>query len=193
MTRQVQKRLHRALETQRPVEIIRSHIGKRAEKLSGLVLSVGTDWFAVAALSQAVYLDGWEVLRITDVRSVVPESKSATAYIERALDVLGPAPELPDALRFPAAKVPGSELLLEILAANALVGIHEEMKHPDALRVGSFVGRRGAKIGLRQIGSSGKWDAEVTAIKLSKITRVTVGGRYQDALARFGEPLPPLE
>ncbi len=193
MTRPVEKQLHRALETQRPVNIIRSRIGKRAERLSGLVASFGTGWFAVAALSQAVYLNGWEILRVADVSSVVPESKSATAYIERALAGLGAAPDVPDVLRFPTSGASERDVLLDVLAAHPLVGVHEEGKHPDAVRIGAFIGRRGAKIGLRQIGSSGKWDDEVTAIKLSKITRVTIGGRYQDALARFGESAPLLE
>jgi len=77
------------------------------------------------------------------------------------------------------------------LDAAPLVGVHEEGRSTGPVRIGRYAGLDRKHLKLHQIDAAGRWDAKVTSIRIPKVTRVTVGGRYQEALDRFGDPAPP--
>ena len=170
-----------------PVSVLRARL-RKSETIDGFVVDVGEHWVVVAATSQVVYLDGWEVLRIRDISEVVVAGKRARRYSDRALAALGTPPSKPTGLRVSLGG--WREVLCSVLESAPLVAVHSEKKHPGSLWVGHVLGYRGKKFGLQPIDSNGVWEEDDRSFTLAEISRVTIGGRYNDALQRFGDPRP---
>ncbi|WP_188508716.1 hypothetical protein [Conyzicola nivalis] len=161
---------------------------KKSETIDGYVVEVGEHWVVVAATSHVVYLDGWEVLRIRDISEVEVAGKQARRYSDRALASLGTPPSKPTGLS--VSHGGRKEVLRSALESAPIVSVHSEKKYPDSLWVGRVLGYRGEKFGLQPIDSNGVWEEHDRSFTLAEISRVTIGGRYNDALQKFGDPRP---
>jgi len=193
MSKSMRKLLNEAMVERIPVTITRAGLGRKADKIDCYVVEVGADWVVLASRSQVVYLDGWEVVRVKDVTAVTVETGDLRSYIQRALVNLGAPVVHPEGFRVSDDRT-AKETLLEMLASRYLVGFHLEEEDPQMRFIGEFTGYNKKWFGFRQVGSSGKWDVGDSLFRKSKVTRVTIGGRYQDALEMFGDPAPePLE
>ncbi|WP_411701214.1 hypothetical protein [Conyzicola sp.] len=187
MGKSIVKQLRTALADAEPVSVLRARLGK-SETIDGYIVDVGEHWVVVAATSQVVYLDGWEVLRIRDISEVEVAGKQARRYIDRALASLGTPPSKPTGLDV----VHGGwkEALRGVLESAPIVAVHSEKKYPDSVWVGHVLGYRGKKFGLQHIDANGVWEENDRSFTLAEISRVTIGGRYNDALREFGDPRP---
>jgi len=187
MGKSIVRALLKAHADSAPVSLLRAGLTK-GEPIDGYIVDVGDDWVVVAATAQSVYLDGWEVLRIRDVSKVNFANKEARRYIDRAVSLLGSPPAKPTGL-----DVAGSDwkdTLKGVLESAPIVAVYSEEKYPDALWVGGVLGHRGKKFGLQEIDANGEWEQVDRTFALAEISRVTIGGRYNDALERFGDPRP---
>jgi hypothetical protein len=190
MSKAVVKDLRLAMRTDWPVRIVRKRL-KKDDDIDGYVLQVGPDWVLLAALSQTVYLDGWEVVRISDINEVEFRSEESRRYIDRAVGELAADGRAPGELSVTSLGRSRATLRSMVKAAPLLT-FHCEARYPGEMYVGSVLSTGKKKLRVQFIDPSGEWDDYVRGFRLADVTRVSVGGRYNDALARFGDRRPEL-
>lgn len=182
---ELDEQLQRAAADQYPVRIARDHKWW-ASDVRGFVVSVGERWVVIQKLEDAVYFAGYEVLRRRDLTEV--EDNRENGYIERAVRVLGRPP-----VDF---GLPDSATTIDVLRAAAkhstLVNVYVEKIDEDALLIGHLAQHRNKKFDMQLIGPTGVWTTGTSSWRYKDVTRVTVGGRYDAALERFGDSRPAL-
>ncbi|KAF0835220.1 hypothetical protein C8E84_3097 [Ornithinibacter aureus] len=176
-------RLEEALRSQFPVRICRDQ-SWAPDDVPGFVVSLSDGWVAVQRLVDAVYVDGYDVVRIQDVTEV--EADGEGGYIERAVAGLG--------RREPRFHLPvgaAADAVLRAAAEHAaLVCVHLEAAEDYPLLVGRVVRFGTRKFDLQLIGPRGVWETDAARLWYRDVTRVGLGDRYSSALARFGDRAP---
>jgi hypothetical protein len=176
--------LQDAQTTQKAIRIVREHEWC-ADDLRGFVVGVSGGWAVLQALADAVYCDGYEILRVQDVTEVCDDSKEG--YVERAVAVLGrPVVDF----RLPA-EATTSEVLRAASDHAELISVHTEELDSDALAIGHLYDLGDRDFDLQLIDCEGQWQ-EPVRWPYDEVTRVTIGDRYASALARFGDPRPTV-
>lgn len=173
-------RLDDAAVSGRVVTIDRAELGESAQ---AVVLSRNDKWIAVQELSDGVHLDSVVLLRLRDVSAV---REDASGYYNRAIAVLG----VPRAVFLIDEDATARDLLVQAAGLHTLSAFAIGDEGEEALMIGRLhkVGRR--KVRLRFIYTDGTWDDHVDTWRYSQIASITIGGRYVDGLARFGDPCP---
>ena len=173
--------LREAERGQYPVEIERGDDWWQ-NWVHGFVVGVGECWVVLHKLADTVYCDGYELLRIADITGV--EADQEGGYIQRAVAGLGGRPEVDFHLPDDA----GTKDVLQAAAAHSsLIGVFLEAED-DAPVLFGHLGRLGArKFELQLINPRGVWTPGSTRWWYKDVTSVSVGGRYADALKRFGD------
>lgn len=180
--KKIARRLTSAQRDRQPVTIRRKHLD--VDETSGFVVAVAEDWVVLRDLVQTVYLDDLVFLRLDHVTKVEPHQDQA--YVSRAVAGLGePIKEFVCA---PDASI--SDLLGAIAERQEVVGVHLESSKGDWINFGRIRRIGNKRLDLQFIGRDGVWVDFVDAWKLKDITRLEVGGRYAQALDRFGDPIP---
>ncbi len=151
----------------------------------GCVLDIGPKFFLLALVSDRFWFDGFECLRIADVREIRPDPY--TAFAEAALKKRGE--RIPKTPRVSLAGI--EELLLSASRAFPLVTIHREQVDPDVCNIGRVVAMDRGRLSLLEINPAATWDTVPNAYRASEITRVDFGGDYENALHLVGGQ-PPL-
>jgi hypothetical protein len=151
----------------------------------GYVLDVGPDFFLVLVVGDDIHYDGFQAFRQQDVTSVDVPHRSHD-FVERALRLRRePRPNRP---RIELKTLP---LLLRSVARQfPLVTIHRERREPDVCWIGRAVSVSEHYVELLQITTNARWEGEPTKHRLSEITRVDVGCRYEDALYQVSQADP---
>jgi hypothetical protein len=149
-------------------------------RVRGHVLDIGPKFFLLALVSDCIWFDGFQCIRINDIGDV--ESDPYAAFTETALKKRGE--RIPRRPRVNVASV--EELLLSASRAFPLVTIHREQVDPDVCWIGRVLGVEKGRVLLREIGPDARWDEAPNAYRLSEITRVDFGGDYEDALHLVG-------
>jgi hypothetical protein len=75
-------------------------------------------------------------------------------------------------------------LLRSASFAFPLVTIHRESADPDVCHIGRVVSVTDKALTLHEVTPGATWDDGMSVYKLREITRVDVGGGYEEALAR---------
>lgn len=182
--RSVVAALRQAAREQYPVEIERGQDWWK-NWVCGFVVGVGERWVVLQVLANSVYLDGYDILRIADITGV--EADQEGGYIERAVAGLGGRPavdfNLPD-------HADTKDVLRAAADRSDLIGVFLEAEDDSPGLLG-HLGRLGAKkFELQLINPRGVWTPEPSRWRYKDVTSVSVGGRYADALHRFGEERP---
>ena len=148
----------------------------------GYVLEVGPNFFLLAVIdNDTLQFNGFSCIRLADVRNLEVPHKYA-AFIGAVLRKVGErAPRKPsvtltdigELLRFAARKFP-------------LVTIHRERIDPDVCQIGRVLDVNRRHVTMLEIGPGARWDAKTQSYRLSEITRVDFGGRYEHALHLIG-------
>ncbi|WP_286929928.1 MULTISPECIES: hypothetical protein [Aeromicrobium] len=156
------------------------------DTLFGYVVSVSKQWFAVQELNEAVFFDAYQVARTPDVVSV--EDDREAGYIERAVAALGRPP-----VDFRLPEEPSTADVLQAAAAHSELFVVCFEREPDQPTiVGNLLALREHDFSMQIINPRGVWVDGPTDWKYDDVTRVRSGGRYEAALARFGEKRPEL-
>ncbi|MES2951698.1 MAG: hypothetical protein V4858_24485 [Pseudomonadota bacterium] len=146
----------------------------------GYVAAVGPTFFLLTLVSDRLRFDGFECFRMADVRSV--RADPYAGFAEAALKKRG--------LRRPRKPKIDLDSVETILLTAAkvfpLVTIHLEKKDPDVCYIGSVRGVERGKVFLLGINPHAEWDSEPDKFRFSKITRISFGGDYEDALHAVG-------
>ena len=185
MSTRSRERLEAARADRRYVRLRRGITG--AHDLDGYVVDIGTKWVLLARVDPMVVLDGFVAVRIADVAKVAERTSSAH-FVRRALEIRGAWP--PDRA-VPALDLDGRRALLSSAGAQyPLITLHIEKSRPDACWIGAFHGFGGRQVGLVCVTTNARWEDDVTGFRVSDVTRVDVGGRYDGALGQVAGPPP---
>lgn len=155
-------------------------------KAHGYIQAVGPQFFLLAEIGDGGRLNGHECFRIADVKTL--EHDPYAAFAEAALKKrglkLGRAPRI---------DVSGIETIIRSAGkASPLVTIHVERIDPDVCYIGNVRDVDDRRLLLQEIGPGASWDHECTPYLLRHITRVGIGGEYEEALHLVGGPPPRL-
>lgn len=173
-------RLTSAHRDRRPVTIRRKHVD--LDTTSGFVVAITDQWIVLQDLVESVYLDAVAFLRLDHVtRVMVHENHS---YVGRAVAGLGvPLVEFD----CPPHSTVG-DLLRSVEQRAELVCIYLETRDDYRLLIGRILRIGEKRPDLHFIGRDGLWSRFAESWKLKDITRIEFGGRYIQALEKFGEP-----
>ncbi|VXC04150.1 hypothetical protein [Aeromicrobium sp. 9AM] len=179
----VVERLQTAQRKQFPVRVRRRKLVDHP--MYGYIVGVAKRWVVVQELQDAVYVDGYHVLRIKDITSV--KNDRDAEYVERAVSQLGRPT--------PGFTIPHDARTRDVLEAAArhapLIGVHGEQYEGEPLLIGKL-GRLGKKkLDLLFIDPRGRWEDSPRRWRYAEVTRVEIESRYISALERFGDPVPP--
>lgn len=149
-------------------------------KIRGYVMAMGAEFFLLALVSDRIWFDGFECFRIKDIRSV-----KADPYASFAEAVLKKRGEKRP--RKPKVDIESVEsILLTASKVFPLVTIHMEKKDPDACFIGAVHEVKNGKLSLLCITPLAKWESSPDMFPIKKITRISFGGDYEDALHIVG-------
>lgn len=164
-------------------------IRKGSDNIDAYVEVVGRRWTLLRAVDDNVYWGGFEFVRTKHVTKVKARSAELAEYSARATATWPDKPQLPSLQ--PDART--EDVLQAAQDSSALVTIHIELEDPGVCFIGKLTHFHDEWIELRQISPSGAWDDDdvTTGFTYKEITRVQIGDRYQEGLARFGDPYPP--
>ena len=148
--------------------------------VEGYVLAIGPQFFLLALVDD-VRFNGFQCLRISDVRGLQAPAKYA-AFVEAALTVRGERMRGRPRLRLDSLE----ELLWSANRSFPLVTIHREKVDPDICHIGRITALKNNRVSLLEIGPDALWDKEACHYSLKEITRVDFGGDYEEALHLVG-------
>lgn len=150
------------------------------------VASVGADLVMFLLIDDRIRFDGFQILRIRDLRGLREEPRAE--FVETVLRrrrLRRPATprirlgRFGDALRSASRQFP-------------LVAIHRERADPDVCHIGAVVEVQEHRVVLREVDTSAGWEDELDHYSLREITRLDFGGGYEDALDIASGKQPPL-
>jgi hypothetical protein len=149
--------------------------------VAGYVLAIGPQFFLLALVDENIRFNGFQCLRLQDVRNLQVPAKYAM-FAEEALKLRGEKRP-----RIPAVIVDSvQELLRTANRAFPVVTIHREMVAPDICHIGRVVAISDAEVSLLEINPDASWDDEAVKYRTKEITRIDFGGEYEGALILVG-------
>lgn len=176
--RSVLNSLRAALESHALVTFVRNEIENPGQHLIGVPVAVGSRWAILARMDDAIRLDGFDALRLSDLTEVRRNFPRRHFYLRGlALKRL----RTPGADRYQADST--RSLLRSAQRSHALVTIDRELSADEGADVGSIVAFGSAACSIRLLSPSGTWRAGRTRLRYRDITRVGFGGEYEETLA----------
>lgn len=146
------------------------------EELEGCVVGVGEQFVLLHYLDCGFRLNGHLAIRISDIRScrlLIKNDRIAERVLKLRGDVPVPLPQI--------SLVNLPELLLSAFRQYPLVTIHTELRDPDVCFIGEVAKITERTVTLDEIDPAAKW-TRTRRHRLDDITRVDIGGAYEDAL-----------
>ncbi len=178
----IRRHLESALAEGRIATVVRDAF--ELDMTDGLVVAVTDDWVVLHELAFGVHLDGLTALRLRDVSRVW--FRDDDAYHRRALAGLGAEVATYEV----EADVDARGLLARAQAEGRLVAVHLEVLRDEPMTLGRLLELRRKRFVIHYLGRDGEWAREPERWRYRDVTRVEVGGRYLEALERFGDPYP---
>jgi hypothetical protein len=160
------------------------------DDVEGFVLAVGSQWVLVATLSDSIYIDGFAVFPVGDVRDVEDRSEEMR-FVRRALALQRSWP--PPRPRVPLDLDDTVAMLKSIAAAAPVVTVFTERIDDDVCFVGVPMNVRPDSFDLREIRYDATWRIEPSPWSFSDVTRIEFADRYSGiiyAVATESEPAP---
>jgi hypothetical protein len=145
--------------------------------VTGYVAGVGPDWFLLCVVSDEMLFNGFQAFRLVDVVKVWHPAPHS-AFIERALGLRGLA--RPDDPGLDLETLNG--LLTSASQHSPLVTIHREVVDPESCHIGRVIGVSERVVRLKAMTPDATWSERIEEYLLTEVTRVDVGGLYEDAL-----------
>ncbi len=152
----------------------------------GYVLDVGPQFFIMLLVSDRLWLDGYECLRISDVKTL--EHDPYTSFAETALWLRHEV----RSEETPVNVTSLVDLMKSAAAAFPLITIHTEKVDPDCCWIGRVLSVDQKTLQLQETRPDATWHLQASEYRLSDITRVNFGGAYEEALFIVGGDSPPV-
>lgn len=158
---------------------------KKADQIRGYVLAINQAWMLLAKTRDGGYPDGFSVLRVADITKVRADSSFEAQFL-RQMDQWPPTePSGPIDLSGPQT------IITSAAALQTLVTLYTEQKWPDECYIGAPVDWEKKRVWLLEVDGQARWERDMSAYHLKKITRIEFGGDYEKALLAVAGPLPP--
>lgn len=181
MPRSLKSQLTTATDTRRLIRLTRRF---EASAITGYVLAVGSRFFLLALVNDRIRFDGFECFRIKDLLSV--EADPYADFAETALRRRGEKKPRKPKIGLDSA----AELIISAGKAFPLITLHMEKRAPEVCYIGCVHEVTAEKVALQCITPHAKWEDKPTLFPLTKITRVSFGGGYEEALHLVGGNTP---
>ena len=166
--------LARAAAEQSFVRVKRS----TGDSIDGFIVGVTPRWTAMAVLADTIDLDGYALIRTPSVRRIKPLERRA----QFVRDVLQARDQWPPKPLCPLEEA-NDETLIRVLSTSfPLMSVYTEGEHPDECYIGRAREVTTETVTLDEVDPSGRWLLAPTTYRLAKVTRIGVGGRYEEAL-----------
>ena len=159
--------------SQRLVRISRSP--HHADPIDGFVVAVGRKWALVREVVEGGYFDALVAVRVDDVTKVRKDRSFAGAFARTR-------PEWPPTAPLGVDLTSTKRLVASMRDLAPLIGLEQERRY-QGLWIGVPLGTRGGRLVLDEVRPDGSWYEAPRGYTFKRITKVAVGGRYQDALA----------
>lgn len=155
------------------------------DQVEGYVVEVGEKWLTVAVLDASIVLNGHAFLRIDDVKRV--RGRNNADMVRQALTHRRQWPPAPPRT---SVDLDDTRALLESLAEEPLVTIMPEGDDPDVCYIGAPVRLGARSYRLLEVTPRGVWSTKATKHRIDAISRVEIGGQYEQALLLVAGPVP---
>jgi hypothetical protein len=160
----------------------------RADRLDGFVVGVGATWVALHHLSDRVTFDGWQLVRLTDIQAV-STNPDPDCFEMKALQARSLWPPMP-----PAVDLDGTVgMITSAAAAGPLISVFDEFASPDLCWIGVPGSVDQDEVRLIEVGPRADWSRKPRRFSTEDITRLDVGGGYEEALHLVAGPRPPSD
>lgn len=148
-----------------------------AEHMEGFVVAIGSEWVLLHKASDHVFLDGHALVPVDEVFDawLVP---AESTVVERALRLQGAAPQALPNLPLGSAR----DALQYLDERSPLVTVFVERDAPDVCYIGRVARFADESFILEPITPGARWEGEET-LRYDALTRIDVGGKYEQALA----------
>ncbi|MEU1736820.1 hypothetical protein [Streptosporangium sp. NPDC020145] len=186
-THQAVEGLRRALESGKPVRIIRDIDG--ADRLDAYVVGLGRKWVLLHTISAGFHLDGHSVVRLRNVEHATRSNWKAARVAHRALRLREERPRTSPGIDLDTT----TGLIDTLTRAFPLVSVYTEKIDPDVCYIGRAHGVTKQKnLRLQEISPRAVWGYDCCKYRTTDITRFDVGDGYIDALHAVGGNPPDL-
>jgi len=179
----MRERLEEAMGDGRVISLDRSAFEHDDE--IGYVVAMGTDLFVLLRVADNIRFDGFSVLRIADVNDVeVPHEHDE--FVESALRLRGETVDEPPEIDL-------SDWMTEVRSAGRLgevITLHSEERDAGICQIGHIRSVNDENVTLVEIDPDADWYEEPTTIAIADLTRIDVGGSYEEALVLVGGSCP---
>ncbi|MBA3021924.1 hypothetical protein [Propionicimonas sp.] len=156
-----------------------------SERLDGFVTGIGTDWIAVAQHRDSGSYDGWCVVRLKDIQAVRIEPDQDCFEI-RALKAWEQWP--PPAVALDLDGLGG--LVASANEIRPIISVFTEFDRPDSCWIGAVRSLEADTLRLSEITVKAAWEGEPRHFDVEDITRIDIGGGYEDSLLLVAGPPP---
>lgn len=173
-------------QSRNELELVRLARHRDLATVEGFVIEVGPEWVLLSGLDPAIRLDGHVAVRRDDISEV--RQPSTGEFVHRALELRGQWP--PAGPAFPVDLTDARTLLRSLHGSAPLVTVHAEYDDPDQCFIGAIGGLGTRTLRLREVTPRAVWTVAATRQRIDRITRVDVGGAYEQALLDVAGPTP---
>ena len=177
------KRVHQLRKALESNDLVRLRRQKGADRLEGYVVAIGSTW-VVLNVATAGEPNGWAVVRLADIRD--GWKARGKRFLRRAFELANAWPPVAPADQL-AIDGGVRKLIESAAAAFPLVTIFVEDDDPDICFIGKPVGWTPKKVIWRNLDLDAAWETHEPRYKLTDITRIDIGGRYETLLAHVGD------
>jgi hypothetical protein len=155
--------------------------------IDGFVVAATDAWTAIAVCADTIDLDGYAVVRTKGIRRLKRLDRRM-AFVESVLRARNEWPPRP-AMTLETTML-DHEIIAALAAAFPLTSLYTEGKRLTECYIGQLREGNAETITLLQVDKAGLWDSDPTKYRLADVTRIDVGGRYEDALQIVSGPPP---
>ncbi len=147
----------------------------------GYVVGMGPSHFMLLRISDGIQFDGFSIFRIDDVSQVeVPHEHEA--FVEGALRLRGENVEAPPEIDLTDT----ASVLRSAGRLFGVVALHTEERDAEVCQIGHIQSVSEDSFSLVEIDPDADWAEESLTLAVSDVTRVDVGGGYEEALLLVG-------
>jgi hypothetical protein len=177
-TKRINKILRNAMADATPVKIRRSV--EPHESLRGIVLGLSDDWALFAGVWDSVTLDGFNIVRRSDIIRARHEPLFAD-YLQR--HNVWP-PKAPEEIDLTDVR----SVITTATASATVAAIYREAVAPGKLLIGFVSAWRRKSLRLRTIDTDCTWEDFDMKLRLRDVTQVSFGGAYDRAVLEIAGP-----
>ena len=167
-----------AIDVHDLVQIERGQLRAADRRTHGFVIAVSEGLVLLNIMSDRIDLDGYEVLRVSDITSCEREFPRKAFYL-KGLNLKGEAPNTPLDLDLSSMR----SLLSSAQARFPLLVIHRERVASGECVRGQLKLMSNEAFALRYIDPDGCWADDPKHYRYADVTRVGFGGEYEKTLA----------